>query len=365
MNLVIDKNILLQNLKKISPIIKNSPLNPCDSTIVIACNNDCLNIYANNEIIQVCIQINNTQYQLREGGQIIIDYKIFSALLEKINGSSIELLQDANILKISSNKFNTNLNLLSETFPIINYDLNNETIVLEAEKIQYIFKKTCNFVADGKQMQNSPFRGILIDTTKKQNVLESIATNTFKLAYVNLPYTGSQFKFIVEPEVLEFLTMLNSNINFSLIDSRINGKIDNIKFSCSTVSGVIPSINRQIENRKRYELSVNKKILVNAIEKASLLSNELTNTVTLEILNNTLNISSHDLDKGNLKEDIDVTGNVDTKSKIILNGNTFLTTLKDIDSSNVIIQFDDGTSPILLKEENNEKFVALIMPARR
>jgi DNA polymerase-3 subunit beta len=99
------------------------------------------------------------------------------------------------------------------------------------------------------------------------------------------------------------------------------------------------------------------------VDRASILNNDKdNNVVSLEINEKDLKITSMSLEIGKVEEKMII--DCDKKIKISFNSKYMLDALRTIRNDNIIISFVGEVKPILLKEENNENLICLILPIR-
>ena len=99
------------------------------------------------------------------------------------------------------------------------------------------------------------------------------------------------------------------------------------------------------------------------VDRASILNNDKDNNIiTLEINNKLLKITSLSLEIGKVEEKMSV--DCDQNIKISFSSKYMMDALKTIKSDNVIITFVGEIKPILLKEEENNNLICLILPIR-
>ena len=99
------------------------------------------------------------------------------------------------------------------------------------------------------------------------------------------------------------------------------------------------------------------------VDRASILNNDKDNNViTLEIDNNMLKITSMSLEIGKVEEKLQVTCN--DKIKISFSSRYMMDALRTISTEDVILSFVGEVKPILLKEDDNDDLIGLILPIR-
>ena len=131
------------------------------------------------------------------------------------------------------------------------------------------------------------------------------------------------------------------------------------------VSGTYPDTSKLIPT----EFSVTMKVLLhdlfNAIDRASLLTNESDkNTIKLESCGDYIKLSSNIPEIGNVEEKVNlVDGEVDS-FKIAFSSRYMMDALKAFEGDEVLLMFNGEVKPIIVRDSKNEDLIQLILPIR-
>ena len=99
------------------------------------------------------------------------------------------------------------------------------------------------------------------------------------------------------------------------------------------------------------------------VDRASILNNDRDNNViTLDINNNLLKITSMSLEIGKVEEKMNII--CDERIRISFSSKYMLDALRTISSEDVILTFVGEVKPILLKEDNSDELICLILHIR-
>jgi DNA polymerase-3 subunit beta len=366
-----NKKVFLDQLKKVASVSTASDINPIYENLLIECESDKINIYAINEILAIKAIVDK-DIKVESTGKCMVNANIFSRIIDKIsdNEFTIETISDS-LLKITSGYFTSNINLFKHE-DTMNFDFeeigNKNTIPFSYFK--EINDKLIKIIPPTKIMQTSPFRGILFDSTRNPNTLETVATDTYHLGCINKSFDGEQFKIIVSPEIIKTIYSHNrNNVDLSLFikNNRILIVADNTFYNCSLIEGAYPSASKIIEAPYDFNFTINKNKLINAIDKAIIISDDsAAPIVSLTIRSHLINISGYDVEKGNSSEDIEITSNINEDTiKIVLNSSNLLSLIKNIDSQEVLFKLNGSFKPIIINDANNTDYTSLILPIKR
>ncbi|MDR2636325.1 MAG: DNA polymerase III subunit beta [Mycoplasmataceae bacterium] len=371
MHFTADKNTFLLQLKKSFAIVKKSDVNPIYENILIECNNDDVCLYTLNEIIAIK-SIVNKGVKIESTGKCMLNAQIFYKIIDKLsdNTFSFETIDD-NMVKITSGSFVANINLFSyEEINIFDFETSEFNNTISGVFLKEINDKLLKIIPASKILETSPFRGVLLDTSRTENLIEAVATDSYHLGCISQKFSGDKFRIIVNSEIIKILHTQNTNsedLLISLKNNRLLVKIADTLYNCSLIEGAYPNTNKIIEAQYQFNFVVNRSIFINAIDKAIALSDDSSSTpiVNLTVLDHLLNIVGHNVEKGSSNEDIDVTSNIDSKIKILLNASNLLSLIKNIDTENVLFKLNGSFSPVIINNENNSNYISLILPIRR
>jgi len=175
-------------------------------------------------------------------------------------------------------------------------------------------------------------------------------------------------KVVISTDTLKVISNLiesNDNFIFYLSNNNVIIEVNNLLFSCRLLEGEYPSAIKAIESKNTYSIKVDKHELVDAIERGIVLATgDKKPSVLLDIDNQIMSISCRSIEYGSSYEQISVEGYKGEKINICLNVRYLMDLLKNINSKKVIIEFDSPNKPIIIKEENNEQYLSLILPIR-
>ncbi|MDR2821639.1 MAG: DNA polymerase III subunit beta [Mycoplasmataceae bacterium] len=365
-----EKKSFIEHLRKVGSISISSSLNPIFQNLMIECAGEEINLYAANEIMSIKTTV-NSGITINLTGKCLVNAKMFIGMIEKLSDSSftVEIIEET-VLKITSGKFTTNLNLYNANdFIELDFDENENSNVIPFHFFKQISDKLLKIAPTSKMVDNSPFRGVLLDSTRVDGVLESVATDSYHLVYIKTSFNGNKFKIIIQPELIKIFSMHNKSdkdLQIFIKDNRILVKLENSYYNCSLIEGTYPSAMKVLEAQYDFNFTIERNQAVNAIEKALIVSDSAESAViTLTITANELIISGQDVEKGSSSESLEIVGNVRESIKISLNATNLLNLIRNIASAKVLFNLTSAVKPILVKEENNPNYISLILPIKR
>ena len=370
MKLKIKKNILMEALNNVSKAIDTKNLIPILSGIKFNVQKDKVVLTASdNDITIETIIEKSKDVEIGSTGSIVIKGKYLIDIVRKLESEfiNIEIIDDHKIMIYTENsEFNLN-GIDSKEYPNIDLSLKDDFITLKNEEVKNMILQT-NYATSNDEAR-VVLTGINIKTNK--NTLEVSATDSYRLSSKKIKLDSKVSKdidiIVPSKNISELYKVLPSdndeNINIHIFDNKIIFEFDNIIFQSRLINGSYPNTKNLIPEDKLFDITFNKAEFYNMIDRASILNSDSENNIiTLEIANKLLKITSLSYEIGKVEEKAEI--NTKENIKISFSSRYMLDALKTIRSENVVITFVGEIKPILLKEENNDDLIELILPIR-
>ena len=180
---------------------------------------------------------------------------------------------------------------------------------------------------------------------------------------------ASSNKFIIAAKVMNEISKIisedeeDSDINIMLGEKREVINVGSNEIIIRRMEGEFIKYNDILPSENTTNVIVSKEMLLESIERASLLSREGKNNLIKMIIKNDLMTITSRSEEGNVKEEIIVekTGN---DLEIGFNSKFVLDVLKVIDDEQVSLNFKTGVSPCVVKPVDGDHYEYLILPVR-
>jgi DNA polymerase-3 subunit beta len=215
MKFTINKNSFLKALKQATNIIDNNNINPVLSGILINCKDKTLTITSSNNNISFITTINDANIQ--KEGIVLVRGKILFNIINKLKNEDITIeIVDNSVLRISTSNFSSDINTLESTsYPSINFNYEGwKKIVLPKQYLKNVINKLINTTTIQPD-HSTILNGILFDSLRLNNFIESVGTDGYHLSHLKQEYIGEKFKFVLGIDsLLEIseLVMLNDDV---------------------------------------------------------------------------------------------------------------------------------------------------------
>ena len=348
-------------MKGLQPVLANILIETIDkSTIKLSATDLDLTVIA------------TVQAQIQEEGKITLPAKKLSDIVSRLSDNLItfKLTEDTNTVNLTSK--NTKFDIIgisASEFPSI---MENITID-EDNAIEIDLKpftkaiRQAGFAAAGYE-SNNLLSGVVCDIS--ENTLEMASTDGNRLARIRekIENKGKTSQLIIPSKTLQEFTKMSSFIDEDSVKmftdkTKLIIKSSNTMIISRLMEGQYPKYNQLIPQDSPKEAIVNISQLVSSLERVAIMVNERTSIVKFEFKDNKLILTADTPDSGNSEDEFDV-DYAGEELKIAFNYRYVLDGLKNMDTTEVKIGLNTSLSATVLKPNNDEDYVCLIMPVQ-
>lgn len=368
MKFICTKSELEQAISIVQKAVKSNSTKPILDGILIQANNNKVMLTGYDLETGIEADIDSDVF---EAGAVVANSKIFGEIIRKLPEESITIkANDKNRLTIESGvaEFNINGNSADE-YPKIPVIDNNDKIIMP----QAVLKRMINNVifAVSKDDTRPALTGCLLESDGKNATM--VALDGFRMA-VRKEELGDDFplmNFLIPGKALfesakifdgknEEEVIIYSSNNHLLFD------IGNVRVVSRLIIQPYVNYSSLIQNSAKTVMNINRKLLLDAIERASLIimNEERRFPVQVSMSDNETIVISANTDAGNLKEEISASISGDLID-IDFNARFFIDALKNIDDEMIKIEFNGSLGPCIVRPIEGEAYVYLILPIRR
>lgn len=374
MKLKIKRELLLENLNKVSKAISTKNLIPTLAGIKFDLNNEGLTLTAsNNDItIQKFIKIDEENMNIQKEGVIIIQGKEILDIVriipeEEIN---IEVIDELKVLIYTDDeKIRYDLNVINKNeYPNVDLEKSENYVVISAEDLSNIVKETAFATSTDES------RPVLTGISFKINgdILECSATDSYRLAKkeLRLKKPVEEIHNIIIPgrNLVEFSRIADDKegeIRLHIFNNKILFEQDNLLFQSRLISGNYPNTSKLIPEDSLLKITAKLSQLYNVIEQASILTTDKEkNIVLLSTNGDLLTVKSVSNEKGKAEMKMNVQKDNSEDITIAFSAKYMLEALNALNTENVEMSFVGEVKPITIKNTIDDGLIQLVVPIR-
>ena len=316
--------------------------------------------------------IATVQAQVKEEGKITLPAKKLSEIVSRLSDSLInfKLFEETNTVNLTSKNAKFDIIGISATeFPAVGENvemLEENAIEIELKPFTKAIKQA-GFAAAGYE-SNNLLSGVVCDIS--ENTLEMASTDGNRLARVRekIENKGKTGQLIIPSKTLqEFIKMSafidENSVKIFTDKTKLIIKSENTMIISRLMEGQYPKYNQLIPQDSPKIAVVNISQLISSLERVAIMVNEKTSIVKFEFNDNKLILTADTPDAGKSQDEIDVDYAFE-ELKIAFNYRYVLDSLKNMETIEVKIGLNTGLSATVLKPNNDEDYVCLIMPVQ-
>ena len=372
MKLIINRQILLNNLNKVSRAVNPKIPLVALTGIKFTLTNDGLELIGSNSDLSIKATINKTinkkeVMQIEELGSVVINERIICEIVRKLESEMIEIEVVDNLAKIRSDTALFSVNCIPAIdYPAISFDPDamGSDISLDALVLKNILDQTL-FATNDKET-----RPILTGLNIKcsGNVLECVATDTYRLAKRVIDIEQNvEFNVTVPRSSLEELNKiieLGNKVNINISDKKISFDLGDCIINSRMISGTYPDTARLIPPSFTQVLSISTKEVLGAVDRATILLTEKNNVVKLNMSSEEVFVSAKSNEVGYVVEKLSEYSYEGEPLTISFSAKYLLDAIRALNSDEITLNFTGDMKPIIIKAKTNPELTQLILPVR-
>ncbi|HDR8189839.1 DNA polymerase III subunit beta [Bacillus cereus] len=374
MEFIVNHKQFTQALSEVNKAISTKSLIPILSGIKITADQSGITLIASNsnifieKFIPVLIEDEKIATILK-AGTIVVPAKYFIEIIKKMPSDIAIKSKNEQIIKIQSEEITLSLNgFPADEFPNVPLIDNHAEIKVETEQLIEVFKQTVFAVA--KNESRPVLTGVHIELSNNKFICAATDSHRLAIRETRLSSDVKANCIVPSATINELLKLMNSNSKFVYIylsESHIIFTLGTTTLYSRLIEGKYPNISNLIPNDFKTIINVDRKKILQGVDRSSLLASEwANNNVNLEIINeSTIKISSNASQIGKISETQQIDAIQGEKQlNISFDGRFMVDALRAIKEETITLSFGGSMRPILIEAGEKSAAVHLISPVR-
>jgi len=365
---------LQENLKKALNIVeriigRNLTLPILNNLLLSAEDGKKIKVSSTNLEIGIICWLNG---KIEEKGSITVPARLISSFVNNLPNKKIEIKSRDKQLELRCEKYKGVLKGMSaEEFPIIPKISGEPILKIKGNILKDAFSQVVEMAAVSESRPE--ISGICLNF--ENNLLKLAATDSFRLAEkkieVSLDLKNNQIKnnYIIIPqrtvgEIIRILGEDDVEVKLVISNNQVLFDLDNSQVISRIIEGQYPNYQQIIPKSFQTQAVVDRKELINNIRIASLFSSKINDIeVSVEPKKSIIEVSANNADVGENKSKIDA--KIEGKSvKIVFNHRYLMDGLNNILSDKVVIGFNSGSNPAVVRPVGDNSYTYVVMPIK-
>jgi len=365
MYFICNKNDLIKGVNIVSKAVSSKTTMPILECILLEASSQKLTLIGNDMDMGIQTTIDSI---IKEDGIIAVNAKIFSEIIRKLPEDDIHIETDYSntiTIRCAKSKFSIPGQNGAE-FPALPKVESENNFVISQGTFKDMIRQTIFSIA-AEDSGRPILTGELIDV--REGYLHLVAVDGFRISMRRTPINcPMDFKVTVPGKALNEIHKILESEEEALMTVMFTGKYIMFKMNDAIVvtrllEGDFLQYQRNLNMECSTKVRMNKKDLLDSIDRAALISKESKNSpVRLEIMDQNMIITSN-TEKGSAYEEVALALEGDGLT-IAFNPRYYLEALRSIDEEEIEILFASSLTPCIIRNPENEDFKYFILPIR-
>jgi DNA polymerase-3 subunit beta len=367
----IERSALLRAMSRAQSVVERRTTIPILSNVLIEAEGSALSFRATDLDIEV---IDRAAAMVTRAGATTVSALVLHEIVRKLpDGSTVDLSDDgaSGRLEVRAGRAHFSLQTLPrEDFPVMasaEYDCN---FAVPAPVLRRLFDKAKFAISTEETryyLNGVYFHAADAGGTK---VLRAVATDGHRLARIDaaLPEGASGLPGVIVPrktvgELRKLLEDDDLSIAVSVSETKVRFATPEVTLTSKVIDGSFPDYARVIPQNNTRQMTVDAAEFAEAVDRVSTVSSERSRAVKMTIEDDRLRLSVNAPDSGAADEELAVAYGAE-RLEIGFNAKYLLEIAGQVDRENALFLFNTANDPVLMRENNDDSAVYVVMPMR-
>ncbi len=310
----------------------------------------------------------NKDYYLEilKEGSIVIEAKYIIDIVRKIDSEIIEIeILDGCAVRISGNHSDYKINgMYANEYPMIDFESCENEFNISSALLKNMIHET-TFATSDKETK-PVLSGVNLECI--ENTLTCVATDSYRLSKkiieIEKPFN---FNITIPAKSLNEVIKSLDHYEFTKIsvsNKKIQFILDDMIIQTRLIDGLYPDTSKLIPTQFTYELEVDLREIISAIDRISFIKNDGVSVIRFTLTKEETTLTSKSKEVGSAIEVLASASYECNDLDISFNGKYVLEALKVLKSSVVMICFNGEMAPFVIKEKDNDNLIQLVLPVK-
>lgn len=362
MKLVCNKANLLNGVQIVSKAVPNKTTMSILECILVDASQGVIKLTANDMELGIETTIEG---EIIEKGIIALDAKIFLEIVRKLPDNDITIETDNSFkttITCEKAKFNI-IGKSGEDFSYLPSIERNDSVVISQFTLKEVIRQTIFSIADNDN--NKLMTGELFDINEKEMKVVSLDGHRISIRKIDLKNSYEPKKVVVPGKTLNEISKIlpgdtDKDVSIFFTSKHVLFEFDNTVVVSRLIEGEYFKIDQMLSSDYETKVKINKKELLNCIDRATLLIKEGDKKpIIINIKDDSMELKMNSI-VGSMNEDIDIE-KIGKDMMIGFNPKFLIDALRVIEDEEIDIYLVNPKAPCFIRERY-EKYTYLILP---
>ncbi len=362
MKIVCTKSNLLNGVQTVSKAVPNKTTMSILECILVDATQDVIKLTANDMELGIETVIEG---DIVEKGMIALDAKIFLEIVRKLPDNDITIETDSSYkttILCEKAKFNI-IGKSGEDFSYLPEIERNDSVIVSQFTLKEVIRQTIFSIADNEN--NKLMTGELFEIENDTLKVISLDGHRISIRKIALKNAYDHKKVVVPGKTLSEVSKILSgdmdkDVNIFFTDKHILFEFNNTLVVSRLIEGEYFKINQMLSSDYETKIKMNKRELLDCIDRATLLVKEGDKKpVIIDVKDTSMQLKMNST-VGSMDEDIDIEKE-GKDIKIGFNPKFLIDALRVIEDEEILIYMVNPKAPCFIKDEK-ESYIYMILP---
>ncbi|MNJ91067.1 DNA polymerase III subunit beta [compost metagenome] len=367
MKIEIDKKDLLGLIGKTQNIVEKRNTMPILINVLLEADQNVLKVFATDLEVSLTDQI---KAQVQQPGKVAVSAKSLFEISKELSEGPITLIKkDNNWLEIRQGKYTSKIvGISADEYPIFPTYNSQAFIKIDAQVLKEMIDKTIFSVSNDETRYH--LNGVFFELNPQAG-FKMVATDGHRMSLISKSSSDvkvANTQGVIIPrkglhEIKKILEGIEGTVEIAIEGSQFVLKHHSTTLMIRLIEGKYPNYQQFIPQKLPQKVMINREAFLTSLKRVSLLANQKSKAVLLNLTNGRMEISSNNPELGDAKEEIEVdyTGN---EIKIGFNAKYITDILTSINQDKIDFELNDHLSPGLMRPHDDASYTCVVMPMR-
>ncbi|MBM86020.1 MAG: DNA polymerase III subunit beta [Rhodospirillaceae bacterium] len=371
MNFTIDRAALLRPLGHVQSVVERRNTIPILANVLLRVRDGKLSLTATDMDMDI---VESVECKVVAEGTLTVPAHTLYEIVRKLpDGSELCLESSGEVGRVAVTAGRSNFTLPSlpaDEFPSLSGEELQYAFLLSAADARSMIDRT-RFAISNEETRYY-LNGIFLHATQSNevSVLRAVATDGHRLARVEIPLPegASNIPSVIVPrkavnEIRKLIEETDGEVSVSLSESKMRFALADTVLTTKLIDGTFPDYERVIPTGNDKTLEVNCKTFADAVDRVATISSEKSRSVKLQLEEGSLVLSASSPESGTAREVLDVSYAADPM-EIGFNSRYLLDIANQIEGEGAVFALADAASPTIVRDQEDESSLYVLMPMR-
>lgn len=367
MKIEVDKKDLIGLIGKTQNIVEKRNTLPILVNVLIEADKNELKVFATDMEVSLTDIV---KCKVNQAGKVAVSAKSLFDITKELGEGPIQLIKkENNWLEIRQGKYLSKIvGVSADEYPVFPTFNAQNFISIEGSVFKEMIDKTIYSVSSDETRYH--LNGVYFEVIPQQG-FKMVATDGHRMSLVSRKLAESRLQAnqgVIIPrkglnEIRKILEGVEGSVEIAIEGSQFIMKCNSTTLMIRLIEGKYPNYQQFIPTKLNQKIMIDREAFLTSIKRVSLLANQKSRAVLLNLSKGKMEISSNNPELGDAKEEIEVDYQ-GQEMKIGFNAKYIQDVLNSMQQETIDFELNDGLSPGLMRPHDDSSYTCVVMPMR-